>query len=177
MNEILSDDIRDVKPVEYPPDSTLLVVVLVLAGILLAALLYFFIKNQRRKKQAGPGPKRPAWEIALERLEQVRQQNLPAKGQIKEYYSLCSEIIRRYIEERFHIRAPEMTTEEFLGHLQISSHLIETHKEILKEFLNACDLVKFARHQPGPTEIEEIYRRARQFVEETTDVQASKVTA
>ena len=60
-----------------------------------------------------------------------------------------SEVVRTYLEERFGLHAPDRTTEEFLGELATSVALESRHKALLADFLTGCDLVKFARHQPG----------------------------
>ena len=79
-----------------------------------------------------------------------------------------------YIENRFKLRAPEMTTEEFLDSLKQTDALTAKHKELLAEFLNLCDIVKFAKFGPSITEIEESFNSARRFVEETRPAEDSK---
>jgi hypothetical protein len=77
--------------------------------------------------------------------------------------------VRRYIEEVFQLKASEMTTEEFLSSAKDSSRLPPEHKALLKEFLEACDLVKFAKHTPRDAEVEQIFLNAKYFIEETKD--------
>jgi hypothetical protein len=62
-----------------------------------------------------------------------------------------------------------MTTEEFLNSMKVSSAMTMEQKDLLKGFLNECDLVKFAKHQPSTIEIERVFAAARIFVEETRD--------
>jgi hypothetical protein len=78
--------------------------------------------------------------------------------------------VRRDVERVFALKAPEMTTEEFLNSLGYSEALSIAHKELLRGFLNACDLVKFAKYAPTRDEAQNVYVTARGFVEETKDV-------
>jgi hypothetical protein len=78
-----------------------------------------------------------------------------------------SDILRHYIEHRFSLRAPERTTEEFLFELANTDILSESDKESLGEFLQHCDLVKFAKHEPTTEQIQETFDLVKNFVEKT----------
>ena len=83
------------------------------------------------------------YEIALQYLEDARC--LMDPDQAREYCFAVSKIIRRYIEERFHVHAPNLTTEEFLRDLvEVQATILEPHRALLGEFLQHCDLAKFA---------------------------------
>jgi len=73
------------------------------------------------------------------------------------------------MEERFDIRAPEMTTEEFLASLNTSGRLAEPHKKFLREFLGSCDMVKFARYFFPREEMDKSLDLAQRLVEETRE--------
>ena len=81
-----------------------------------------------------------------------------------------STILRRYVELRFGLRAPEQTTEEFLVSALATGGLIAAHRDLLEAFLQHCDLVKFARHHPTPSAMEEAFESAKTFVEHTADM-------
>ena len=100
-------------------------------------------------------------------IQELKGQDLPGKGLIKEYYTRLSDIVRRYLENRFSFRAPEMTTEEFMENIKNSSVLVEEHKELLKEFLSHCDMVKFAKYGPTPIEMLDSFKSAESLVEQT----------
>jgi hypothetical protein len=87
--------------------------------------------------------------------------------QPKPFCILVSDAVRLYLEERFGLRAPERTTEEFLDDLSRSAALTGSQKDSLKEFLSACDMVKFARYEPQRTELEALYDSALRLIEET----------
>src|SRR5205823_13096562 len=118
---------------------------------ILAAMLVAFVLHHtlNRPKRAAPSaPRRPPHEIAAAELERLRGRRLVEQGAFKEYYSALSDIVRRYLEHRFQLRAPEMTTEEFLLATARDGRLVAAHRRLLGEFLVESDLVKFARHLP-----------------------------
>ncbi len=174
------EDIRDIKPpVAYPLNFWFLLTIGVL--LCLAVLSWFvFRKGSQRKsaKQLKPAvPRRPAWEIALEELESLMARNLPASGQIKEYFSRLSDIVRYYIERQFDLRAPEMTTPEFLDAMNKTRVLCAEHKQILRDFLACCDMVKFAKYGPSEKEIEAAATMTKNFIMETQPSTAVHVKA
>ena len=161
-------DIRDIKgPEPVPPDLRLwyalgaLVVLLGLVGLLVRRL------RARRRPPVIAVPPRPAHEIAAEALRALRARRLPELGEFKEFYSALSGIVRRYLEDRFVVRAPEMTTEEFLEATARSSVLEPGQRQLLGDFLAESDLVKFARHVPTLADSDRVLGAAERFVDET----------
>jgi len=85
---------------------------------------------------------------------------------VKEYYIQLSEIIRQYIEGRYFLDALEMTTTQLLEKMnqeQINADAIQ----MMREFLDACDLVKFAKYIPSDEETQIVTQLAFDFVQET----------
>ena len=105
-------------------------------------------------------------EAALKSLRSLEEQKLWQQGNIKEYHSRITEIIRRYFEERFNFLALEMTSSEVLLNLR---SLNEGNKimDITNSFLSNADLVKFAKFQPIPSVNEEMMKQAYEIVETT----------
>ena len=164
----MMNDIKDVKAPVYLPDLWWL---LWLALVLIAAAagLYFFLRY-KRPPQAPIVPKipeLPAWEKAYRQLEALRQEKLLDRGFFKEFFIRVSDITRHYMENRFNIHAPHMTTEEFLHDLGISGHLNETQKTALREFLNSCDMVKFAKYDTTIKEALTNFDGAKKLIDET----------
>ncbi len=153
-------DIKDAKgPLSYFEVSWAVVAaVIFLAVVIIVTILYI-----RRKRMV---PVKLPHETALEELEFMRAEFLRTLD-VKEYYAGVSDCIRRYIERSFKLKAPEMTTEEFLGSLRESTALSLDQKDLLKDFLNACDLVKFAKYKPARNEAESVYVAAKKFIDET----------
>ena len=160
-------DIRDIKPPEEVPFDWRPIAVgaaAVLIVALLAAGLFYFLNRPRRRRALPP---QPPHEVALAALNRLRARHLIEDGKFEEYYVQLSAIVRRYLEDRFHLRAPEMTTEEFLSAVAGDGRLIPPHRRLLADFLAQADLVKFARHLPSLDDSEGAYNAARRFVEET----------
>lgn len=122
---------------------------------------------RRRKKMIEIPPPVPAHEIAFSDLEQLVADDLPRKGEIKAFYQRISDILRHYIENRFGLHAPEQTTEEFLQELRNSPKLPPIHQAPLKDFLQHCDLVKFADHEPTTEDIQRTFDSCKHFIIET----------
>ena len=181
--ELQIDDIEDV--VEIPQEPSLWWVWALGATALTAAggaWLYFRRKRVKELIRIF----KPAHELAYERLRALVKEDLVGAGRIKEFYERISDILRHYIEHRFSLRAPERTTEEFLFELANTDVLSQSDKESLGEFLQHCDLVKFARHKPTTQQIQETFDLVKNFIEKTrsderrvdvTDMVVSEETA
>ena len=169
----VANDIRDIKPpVEVPNPWALLWWVL---GVLVLAALAFAAWRHWRKRQAEIPlvPPVPAHIRARQKLQVA----LALISQPKPFCTLVSDTIRHYLEERFNFRAPERTTEEFLYELQGTDLLTRDQKESLGEFLQRCDLVKFARYEPREPELRDLHDAALRLVEETEPVEVQSPQA
>ena len=153
-------DIKDIRGPLYPFSIFKLLWQTAIACI----ILWMLIKLLKKLKKKTP-PKLPH-EAAIEALEAARAEFLKT-GDIKEYYVKISDAVRRYIETVFKVRAPEMTTQEFLGSLGTSWKVSEDYKALLMTFMEACDLVKFAKHAPAKDEAEAVLTTAKKFIEGT----------
>lgn len=163
-------DIRDIRgPLSIP--RSMLVIGLWLLALALAAGGGWWLARRARQRPTdeGPvtqGPPRPAHEVAYEELEWLESSGLLGQGRIKEYYIEVSDIIRRYLEGRYSIRAPEMTSREVLEQLEDTDVAWDVHDRFTA-FLEHCDLVKFAKHRPSPTACALIVSDARALVDAT----------
>jgi hypothetical protein len=163
-------DIRDIKPpkpipVDWRPYYALAGAIALLA--LLACVVKLLLS--RRRRGATAPPPMPAHVIALAALDALRARRLPEEGAFKEYYSALTDIVRGYLEGRYRVRAPEMTTEEFLIASSRDGRLSVGHRRLLGEFLSESDLVKFARHLPSVADSERAFGAAKRFVDETAE--------
>ncbi len=169
--------IRDIKPpVSMPPDriQQLLAgsLIFLFSALVIAGLLYWKKKSGRKLPAAAlPGPD----EIALQKLELLLADDLLAREEIMLFHRRISDILRHYIENRFGLKAPERTTEEFLLELfrtdSSENALLGGHKSLLADFLTQCDLVKFARHKPTVAESEKTIFICREFIEKTKKIE------
>ena len=156
-------DIRDIAPpIEIPSGWEWLW--WVVGGVILAGALFaLWHWWQERKLKVSYVPPLPAHERARRQLEAA----LDLFDQPKPFCTIVSDAVRLYLEESFGLRAPERTTDEFLNDLSRSDALTGLQKESLKEFLSACDMVKFARYEPQRRELEVLYNSALRLIEET----------
>ena len=109
---------------------------------------------QKRKLNVVLPPPVPAHVRAKQKLEEA----LALISQPKPFVIAVSDTARIYLEERFDFRAPERTTEEFLRELDGTELLLPEQKESLGNFLESCDLVKFAKYEPGENELRGVAR-------------------
>ncbi|HUC83724.1 MAG TPA: hypothetical protein VL970_00920 [Candidatus Acidoferrales bacterium] len=156
-------DIRDIKPpVEISAGSAWLGWGLILAALVLAALILWRWLKRRKLKVVLPPPV-PAHVRAKQKLQEA----LALISQPKPFVIAVSNTARIYLEERFNFHAPERTTEEFLWELGGTKLLLPDQKESLGNFLESCDLVKFAKYEPGEKELLGLHGAAVRLVEET----------
>jgi hypothetical protein len=119
----------------------------------------------------------PPHEIAYRALEALLARGLIEKRLYREFTAEVSDILRRYIEGRFGLRAPERTTEEFLAEAGDGLPVEEERKMILAEFLTHCDLVKFATLEPGEEDVKRTFAVARDFIDATKRTEEVKEAA
>lgn len=112
------------------------------------------------------GPPRPAHLIAYEELERIDKLKLIEKREIKRYYTEISEVIRRYISRRYEVQTMELTTGEIIDGM-LAAEVDGEHVSLFQEFLEECDLVKFARYLPPRKSMEEAIDWARSLVGKT----------
>ena len=100
-------------------------------------------------------------------LQRLRSAPRTTAAEIEAFYVEVSAVLRLYLEERFGLRAPERTTEEFLRELESGAALAREHRAELKQFLSQCDLVKFAAYRPSENDHLATFAIAEAFVERT----------
>lgn len=141
-------------------------------GLVLAGGLAFGLYHGRRRAR---GKRREsAYAVAMARLGKLESRGLPEPEQADEWYVELSSIIRHYLEDRYNLRAPELTTEEFLQVARGAGVLTVEHRKLLEDFLVRCDRVKFAGYAPGGEESQNTLDAARGFLHDTRpDVQTA----
>jgi hypothetical protein len=158
-----ANDIHDIKPpLEITSGLAWLWWTLgVLAMLIVLTILWRMV--HRRMTHVPPVLPVPPHVRAKQKLSEA----LALIAQPKPFCVLVSDTIRAYLEERFDFRAPERTTEEFLRELRNTEILLPDQKDSLGNFLAGCDLVKFAKYEPGESELHELHGSALRLIEET----------
>jgi len=110
---------------------------------------------------------RSAWEVARAELDALLAAPRPTPERIDAFFVALSGVVRRYLERRFGLRSPELTTERFLEVVSGSPDLSDAHQMLLRDFLRECDLVKFAHVIPSDESIAQAIASASRFIDET----------
>jgi len=138
-----------------------------LAAALGALITWLIVRRLRQRVIVRPGPPpRPAHEIALERLDRLGSYGFLENADNRPFYFAVSEIIRDYLGGRFGFDSLELTTDELMAELQRHAG----HELVLAEigrWLQACDLVKFAKISPTAQEARGTLEVAIRIVEST----------
>ena len=127
--------------------------------------------GKREEDAVAAEPLRPAEEVALEKLDIIREQKIWQAGQVKEYHTQLTDVVREYIDRRFEVSSAEQTSDETLRAMR---PLLSDKKDLyeqLRKMLTLADLVKFAKWTTTPDENEMSLRSAYTFVKETTPVE------
>ena len=158
---------------DFPPLSWRLVgwgALVLLGGLaLLGGLIWGIRYLLRRVKEHRMSPSERAW-VELDRL---LKKGLPGRGRYKDFYVELTMVVRRYIQRKYGIKAPHLTTEEFLreigkGRAQGTGLALNT--EALRKFLESADMVKFAGVEATPEMADSATDSARGYL--TNDAQA-----
>ena len=172
--------ITDIKPLQRAPIwwwGIIRWVLLAIGCILLGIGAWYFIKWAMHRKKGGElqlaeVEKRPAEEVALEKLDKIKAEKIWQEGKVKEYHTELTDVIREYIGRRYEVKSTEKTSDETLRELK---PLMGEQKELferLRKMLSLADLVKFAKWHTTPDENESALLTAYDFVHETTEAPA-----
>ena len=148
-----------------------------LLGILILSLIIFIVKKYIFNKNKPSIIVKPKVIIAadisaLKELNALEKAKIWQEGNVKEYHSQLSEIIRRYTENRFQFIALELTTDEILQELK--SILSDDQLNNLSTLLQRADLAKFAKSKPIDTENMESMVLAKGFVNATKQIKGNE---
>ena len=170
-------DINDIKPVEEVPFSLLAWLpdywwAWLLALLLIGAAIWAYHKYYKKGvNPLKPSRKRlPAYEEAMINLQNLKAAQLWQQGREKEYFTGLTDILRVYIDRRFHINAVEMTSTQIIDTLKRNDETKAVNEQ-LEMILEVADIVKFANARPLADDNEVAYQRAVNFVEATRPVE------
>jgi len=145
----------------------------VLASLALLAGLVALVKYlARRVKEHRMSPIERAW-VELDRL---LKKGLPGRGRYKDFYVELTMVVRRYVQRKYGIKAPHLTTEEFLRDRRIVE-LSNDRMAALKVFLESADMVKFAGVEATPEMADSATDSARGYLKSDADASLKPRTA
>lgn len=149
--EMECDPKKDLPPLSWKLVGWIAAALLAILGIL--GLLVYLVKYlARRVKEHRMSPIERAWA----ELDRLLKKGLPGRGRYKDFYVELTMVVRRYIQRKYGISAPHMTTEEFLRTAQPSDDL--------RRFLESADLVKFAGVDATPDMADAATESARSYI-------------
>jgi hypothetical protein len=134
---------------------------MVLLVLIVASAWWLWQQHRQPSTRVNPA------DAALNRINTLRRKGAPNANTMDAYFVAMTDIVRRYVEDRFGLHAPELTTEEFLESLVRSPDLSEEHQRFLREFLSGADQVKFARHVPSTDDAVALLDSVAVFVHST----------
>ncbi len=164
----LPQDIQDIKGIAKFSHGILWYLTFILIFLALAVLVYYLIKKFMKEFTNDLTPEEiiqsiPPKEYALKQLEELSSENLPQKGQIKEYYDKLSDIIRFYLKRTYFVDTMERTTTEL--YQMLKDKIAPEHNREIKIYLQNCDFVKFAKLVPSDEDIKKDFDTAKEFIE------------
>ena len=138
----------------------------------LRLLIWLIVRASRRKAEALK-PKDPAYIVALRELDKYRSDKYWAPDKQKAFYSGITDALKFYMDERFGVDAPEMTTAELFDALKSDKDITPGMYSDLKELFERADFVKFAKHIASDEENAKALPLAVSFVTTTyqTDIE------
>lgn len=168
-------------PVEVWQDDYTIAWLLGGLGLLLlgALLSWFFLRWWRRRPKAAapPPPPRPAWEVALEKLEALRRDRNAAvhEERVVAWVDQVSDALREYLGRRYDFDGLESTTDEVVAELR-KRKLVGLSLDEVIALLRDCDLVKFAQAELGVEQSDLLLAGAFRVVRTTAPLGGTSAT-
>ena len=157
--EIEVDPTRDLPPFSWKLVGICLGILLAAAGVIcLVWLVVRKIRTMVRIHRMSP------IERAMYELEALLKKGLPGRGFFKDFYVELTMVVRRYIERRHSVRAPNLTTEEFLAAAKDNPAFTPEAVAELKSFLESADMVKFAGVDATPAMADSATDKAKDYL-------------
>ncbi|WP_298736629.1 hypothetical protein [uncultured Chitinophaga sp.] len=137
--------------------------------VLIGLIIGWFIYMRKRPAKAPappPVPLEAPFDKAVRQLKELAAEKVWQQGNVKEYYTRLTDVLRSYFEEQFGIAALEQTSAELLQNIKPVT-ILNQQREKLRNLLSLADLAKFAKLQPTPEEHEDSLQKALEIVEWT----------
>ena len=167
--------LSDIKPIQKLPFSwkdflglLWIPLIILLLLTIIGTIIYFIIRRNKKGYFFTPPPVLPPHVRAMNSLEKIKSEKIWQQERYKEFYTQLTDVLRRYMSERYGINSLEMTTGEILSIIRTKSEEDSVY-ENLKQVLIVADLVKFAKYKPFTNENDLSLMNAYFFVNQTKE--------
>lgn len=157
VNTIPIDTTQPIKPIYAIRDAkiplTTILKYALIAALLIAVLIFltiYFYRKYKNKPQEKTKEIKfilPPYEQAIQDLQNILQNELWKKYDTKSFYTLWSDILRKYLEEQFHIDCFEKTSSEIISQARKMKELANS-RQSMRNLFDTADMVKFAKANP-----------------------------
>jgi hypothetical protein len=155
--------VADIHEIAPPVDYSLVPPWVIFCGSFLAFVVLGLIGWWIRKRSRRPKPEQSPRDRTLQELNRIggeMETLTPYQFSIR-----VSDILRRYVTEQYQLPVTRQTSVEFLSTLAKASPFSEDEKSLLEDFLNRCDLIKFARYDATIDDSRLLQEEATRFVQ------------
>ena len=159
---------------DLPPLSWKLVGIVAAMLSALAAIVFLAWTAVRKVRSMIRIHRMSPIERAMYELGKLLEKGLPGRGFYKDFYVELTMVVRRYIERRHGIRAPRLTTEEFLRAAEGNPDFPQESIDRLRQFLRSADMVKFAGVEATPETSDEAVDSAREYLKTDSAAEVAK---
>lgn len=160
MRLFIAQEFHDISPpVDYSLVPAWVFYAAGVAALALVGLIIWLVMRWRRRAKPERSPRVRALEM-LQRSRAEIADTTPYQFSIR-----VSDILRRFVVEQFHLPVTRQTSVEFLEAISKAQTFTEDERTLLGDFLNRCDLIKFARYEATTADSELLLNEATKFVE------------
>ena len=135
------------------------------AALVFVILMIYLLTRKKPKTKVTVQPAIDPYAQAMKELQQLQKENLPAKGEIKMYYSKLVDIFRLYVFHKKQLQSLQKTTDHLVVQMK-SLNLNEERFNQLAQALRLSDFVKFAKYIPGDEDNRGAFEAIKKSIEE-----------
>lgn len=136
-------------------------------ALLLLLIIYLLTRKKKKVVQAAAAAAAEKiidpYQDAMSQLDEVEKQNLPARGETKQYYSRLTDIFRVYLERKKGIQSLQQTTDDLVRQLKTVKLPDEVY-QALSQSLRLSDFVKFAKYIPTEADHRQVIESIRHAI-------------
>ena len=155
-------DITAIEPLDPEPDHSAPRWLWALVPIAALVAIGFYLRTRALRSV----PRAPA-RLALLHLCRLIARELPVKGRAERFVTILTLVLRRYLEQQYHLAARRQTTAELLQAAAGSPSLTPSQRRFLETFLPRCDQIKYAGSATTVQECAALAEDMRRFITES----------